>query len=73
MTIGMLIESMAGKSAVSEGFTRADASTFRMYKGRYGFDDNEKDPFLDPGKGRVEATEYFGKTLAKKRLPASWD
>lgn len=33
MTIGMLIESIAGKACASEGLTEANGTTFREYKG----------------------------------------
>jgi len=76
MTIGMLIESIAGKTAACEGRPTANASTFRSYHGTYGEkDNNEDDPFLEKAlaKGDVSsattegpaAAEYFGRTLAK--------
>eukprot|EP00929_Paragymnodinium_shiwhaense_P060445 TRINITY_DN30186_c0_g4_i1.p1 TRINITY_DN30186_c0_g4~~TRINITY_DN30186_c0_g4_i1.p1 ORF type:complete len:1347 (+),score=305.88 TRINITY_DN30186_c0_g4_i1:70-4110(+) len=75
MTIGMLIESIAGKTASQAGRPTADATTFRGYNGNYCEDDNEDDPFqeLETSKGndggRVldgpDAAEYFGHTLAK--------
>jgi len=69
MTIGMLIESIAAKTAAAEGIVRADASTFRGYQGQYNTScDNEDDPWLQKQEGeqeRVTASKYFGKTLAK--------
>eukprot|EP00930_Biecheleria_cincta_P034212 TRINITY_DN23660_c0_g1_i1.p1 TRINITY_DN23660_c0_g1~~TRINITY_DN23660_c0_g1_i1.p1 ORF type:complete len:1329 (-),score=222.44 TRINITY_DN23660_c0_g1_i1:64-3651(-) len=81
MTIGMLIESIAGKTAAMEGRTTADATTFREYSGTYNDgNDNEGDPFHQKGSntdgagvavGGPKAAEYFGSTLLKhgyKRL-----
>lgn len=77
MTIGMLIESVAGKAAASEGRSSANASTFRGYKGLYHEDDNnnEHDPFLQtetgpPTTGHTRVgglgvADYFGDTLKK--------
>eukprot|EP00931_Biecheleriopsis_adriatica_P118111 TRINITY_DN93574_c0_g1_i1.p1 TRINITY_DN93574_c0_g1~~TRINITY_DN93574_c0_g1_i1.p1 ORF type:complete len:1268 (-),score=228.21 TRINITY_DN93574_c0_g1_i1:51-3854(-) len=80
MTIGMLIESIAGKTAANEACRTADATTFREYSGCYNNNDNEGDPFhqrdLNAGGanaavGGPKAAEYFGDTLLKhgyKRL-----
>eukprot|EP00933_Yihiella_yeosuensis_P003699 TRINITY_DN10686_c0_g2_i1.p1 TRINITY_DN10686_c0_g2~~TRINITY_DN10686_c0_g2_i1.p1 ORF type:complete len:1146 (+),score=200.10 TRINITY_DN10686_c0_g2_i1:3-3440(+) len=73
MTIGMLIESIAGKTASQEGRRTADATTFREYSGSYNNNDNEDDPFhqqCDEGQENVasggpKAAEYFGDTLLK--------
>jgi len=47
MTIGMLIESIAAKSAACAGRPTANASTFRDYRGYFDEEDeNEADPFL---------------------------
>jgi len=74
MTMGMLIESFAGKGAAMEGKT-VNATTFRSYSGRYCENDNEHDTFLmsDEGKKATptpnidgpEVAEYFGSCLAK--------
>lgn len=40
MTIGMLIESIAGKTASLEARRTADATTFREYAGCYNEGDN---------------------------------
>lgn len=67
MTIGMLIESIAAKTAALGGKQTVDATTFREYRGHYGHGDNEDDPFLKKeahgGQGTL-ASEYFGETLA---------
>eukprot|EP00434_Breviolum_minutum_P010491 symbB.v1.2.009255.t1/scaffold562.1/size187303/3 len=73
MTIGMLIESIAGKTAALEAKKTADATTFREYTGSYNNGDNEGQPFLDSDKGAQgpTAAAYFGDTLKKhgyKRL-----
>eukprot|EP00440_Ansanella_granifera_P072018 gb/GFBE01078154.1/.p1 GENE.gb/GFBE01078154.1/~~gb/GFBE01078154.1/.p1 ORF type:complete len:1293 (+),score=239.12 gb/GFBE01078154.1/:1-3879(+) len=80
MTIGMLIESIAGKTAAMEAKKTADATTFREYSGKYNDEDNEGDPFHQRdanagGEGAAiggpKAAEYFGETLLKhgyKRL-----
>jgi len=71
MTIGMLIESIAGKTAAMEAKSTADATTFREYKGFYNNGDNEGKPFLDKSVDGPMAAEYFGETLKKhgyKRL-----
>ncbi|CAE8609350.1 unnamed protein product, partial [Polarella glacialis] len=75
MTIGMLIESIAGKTAACEGRKTADGTTFREYSDMYNSGaDNEADPFrmadgLEPQKGQAvggpKAAEYFGNTLLK--------
>lgn len=75
MTIGMLIESIAAKTGSLEG-KRADATTFRGYRGHYtGGSDNESDPFLQQDEGTADddaasqipqgpvAAEYFGRCL----------
>merc|ERR1719261_2459082 len=41
MTVGMLIESIAGKAACLHGKTHADASTFRNYEGRFALVDKD--------------------------------
>lgn len=70
MTIGQLIESMAGKASALAG-TTANATAFRRYRGHFtDADNNESDPFLerdplvacDPEKQPMPA-DYFGKTL----------
>lgn len=73
MTIGMLIESIAGKTAALEAKKTADATTFREYVGSYNSGDNEGEPFLkeEPETAGPTAAEYFGQTLKKhgyKRL-----
>jgi len=78
MTIGMLIESIAGKAAASEGRRTADGTTFRGYAGQYDDkeNNNEDDPFLQrsnaaerpTGKtavGGLEVADYFGNVLVK--------
>jgi len=79
MTVGMLIESIAGKAAMLTGL-EADASTFRKYKGEFGEAvNNEEDPFLEKdacggGGGssssakakQLEGAAYFGQALAKR-------
>jgi len=83
MTVGMLIESIAGKAAMLEGRT-ADASTFRKYKGLYNKpNNNEDDPFLtnEPTTAKfqnkkkkeneqLEGAAYFGKTLEEHGFQA---
>eukprot|EP00397_Hematodinium_sp_SG-2012_P003412 GEMP01003420.1.p1 GENE.GEMP01003420.1~~GEMP01003420.1.p1 ORF type:complete len:1218 (+),score=213.16 GEMP01003420.1:145-3798(+) len=74
MTVGMLIESIAGKAAALHGRKSADASTFRKYRGHYTSEDNnEDDPFLAKDAPRrhskedqLEGAAYFGKALAEK-------
>lgn len=67
MTIGMLIESIAGKTAALEARKTADATTFREYSGAYGVDGNDGDPFhheQEPSHGfGIKAADYFGQTL----------
>eukprot|EP00913_Durusdinium_trenchii_P009240 g8686.t1 len=81
MTIGMLIESIAGKTAALEAKKTADATTFREYVGSYNSGDNEArecealplpsaeegEPFLkeEPETAGPTAAEYFGQTLKK--------
>lgn len=73
MTIGMLIESIAGKAAALEGKNSVNASSFRKYVGKFATDhNNEKDPFLQkpPPKGSKEwqetsVSEYFGSALIR--------
>lgn len=74
MTIGMLIESIAGKTASQEGRKTADGTTFREYAGVYNNEDNEGDPFnqqeaaagrANAAVGGPKAAEYFGQTLLK--------
>jgi len=68
MTIGMLIESIAGKAAAHEAHRSADGTSFRGYRGRYGPDGNEADPFLREGQRGAAgptAAEYFGGVLAE--------
>ncbi|CAD7924526.1 unnamed protein product [Amoebophrya sp. A120] len=71
MTIGQLIESMAGKAAALTGTKHVNATAFRKYRGHFNYpDNNEDDPFLekdpitacDPEKQPMPA-EYFGKVL----------
>ncbi|CAD7935226.1 unnamed protein product [Amoebophrya sp. A25] len=71
MTIGQLIESMAGKAAALEGRKAVNATAFRKYRGNFCYpDENEDDPFLerdpetlcDPSKQPAPA-EYFGRIL----------
>lgn len=69
MTIGMLIESIAAKTAAQAGTPTVDATTFREYRGHFTKGDNEGDPFLKQDREDAEATptlasEYFGQTLA---------
>lgn len=48
MTIGQLIESMAGKAAALTGRVQANATAFRKYRGHFcGEDENEDDIFLE--------------------------
>jgi len=69
MTIGMLIESIAGKACAAEGRTQADATTFREYQGHYGFgDDNEGDPFPRQEDGKApSAAKIKADERAKER------
>jgi len=71
MTIGMLIESIAGKAAALSGTREANSTAFRKYRGHFTDpDNNEDDIFLendvptsmDPAK-MPTAADYFGKTL----------
>lgn len=71
MTIGMLIESIAGKAASCEGRRTADGTTFRGYCGQYDDqdDNNEDDPFLQQPEhaaraaGRGSGTQTVGGLL----------
>lgn len=73
MTIGMLIESIAAKTAACEGVSTANGSTFRGYSGTFAEEgNNESDVFLKNSDGEQpmmpegpEAAEYFGRTLKK--------
>ncbi|EEQ98697.1 DNA-directed RNA polymerase I subunit, putative [Perkinsus marinus ATCC 50983] len=65
MTIGMLIEFMAGKAAALTGMPVVNANSFRQYRGKGLLDtehNNEKDPYAP---GDTTAHEYFGETLKK--------
>lgn len=68
MTIGMLIECIAGKAAALDG-QAVSAATFRKYRGQVDLENNEDDPYLlkeDALNGAdVPAHEYFGKALEK--------
>merc|ERR1711959_857514 len=81
MTVGMLIESIAGKAACLHGKTHADASTFRNYEGRFGVVDkngkkveanNEDNVFLQKKQKKSgfdkpgTAADYFGAALLEK-------
>ena len=76
MTIGMLIESIAGKAAALHGIPNVDATTFRKYNGTFTGDvNNEDDPFLaDQKKAKLyrktdtpsNPAEYFGDALKDK-------
>eukprot|EP00392_Amoebophrya_sp_AT5.2_P001530 g1532.t1 len=71
MTIGQLIESMAGKAAALTGTKHVNATAFRKYRGHFNYDtNNEDDPFLekDPvtacdGERQPMPAEYFGRVL----------
>lgn len=72
MTIGMLIESIAGKACALEGQATAEATTFRQYKGLFNNgDDNEGNPFPNEEGQKDERSvpknpaEYFGHALKK--------
>jgi len=71
MTIGMLIESIAGKAAALDGI-EAGAASFRKYRGVFDGENNEKDMHLlnwpegeDDTMEEPPAHEYFGNALKK--------
>lgn len=67
MTIGMLIESIAGKAAAYDG-VEVGAASFRKYRGLFGEQgNNEQDPYLleSTAGSDVPAHEYFGHALEK--------
>jgi DNA-directed RNA polymerase I subunit RPA2 len=68
MTIGMLIECIAGKAAALDG-KPVSAASFRRYRGQVDLENNEDDPYLLKEGALdgddVPAHEYFGKALEK--------
>jgi len=66
MTVGKLIEGIAGTAAAIEGKT-GNCSTFRVYKGDFISENNEDDPYLLNGgePDGITAQEYFGRALER--------